>query len=109
MHLGGRAVFPPGTSPQVIRERYMEGSRVMTMIIGNAREAQNAIPNVILPLLVMPDDEKLLIWTEEDPPTLRKGVRVIGLIKSSFYEELLEKGTIVADVSQIPETAIPQA
>ena len=108
MHLGGRAVFPPGTTPEVIRRRYMDGGRVMTVIINDVQAAQNAIPNVILPLLAMPDDERLLVWTEEDAPTLRKGLRVIGLVESGFYDELIENGAIVTAESQVPGTAIPQ-
>ena len=108
MHLGGRKIFPPGTTPELIRHRFMGGGRVMTVIVGDAQAAQNAIPNVILPLLVIPDEERLLVWTEQDPPALRKGVKIIGLVESEFYEELVENGAIVTDESLIPQTAIPQ-
>lgn len=109
MHLGGRAVFPSGTPPEVIRRRYMEGARVMTLTIGDAQIATNAIPNAILPLLLMPDNERLLIWTEEDSPALRSGVRVIGLVESEFYDELVEQGAILTEDTQASETNDPQA
>lgn len=117
-NLGGRTVFPPNTTPELIQRRFVDGARIMTLTVGDAQIATNAIPNAILPLFVLPDDETLLIWTEEDSPTLRSGVRVIALVESEFYDELVEQGAIltddepdaiVTDETQSSETSDPQS
>lgn len=107
MHLGGRTVFPSNTTPEIIRRRYMSGARVMTITIGNAQVAQNAIPNAILPLFVLPDKEHLLIWTEEDAPILRQSVKIIALVESEHYDDLIEQGAIVDNEDEKPPLSVP--
>jgi len=108
MHLGGRTVFPPDTTPEIIRRRYMSGARVMTVTVKSVQAVQNAIPDAILPLFTMPDDDRLLVWTEEDAPALRQGVRIIGLVESENYDDLVEQGAIVGKIEELPVTSVPQ-
>lgn len=95
VHLGGRTLFPAATTYDTIINRFQNGARIMRIRVGDAQAVQYAIPNAILPLFVMPDKEKLLIWTEADPPTVRQGNELIALIESEFYDELLEAGAIL--------------
>lgn len=92
--LGGRTLFPALTTHQILDTRFSKGARIMTVLVDDAQALQKAIPNALLPLFVIPDKEHLLIWTEHDPIALRKSQRIIALVESEFYDDLLEQKAI---------------
>lgn len=93
-HLGGRTLFPTKTTYDTIYNLYQQGAQIMTIRVEDAQAVQNAIPNAILPLFVMPNKDTLLVWTEVDAPTLRHGSELIAFIEPEYYDELLESGAI---------------
>ncbi len=93
-HLGGRTLFPTKTTYETIYNRYQQGAQIMTIRVEDAQAVQNAIPNAILPLFVIPNKDTLLVWTEVDAPTLRHGSELIAFIEPEYYDELLESGAI---------------
>lgn len=92
--LGGRTLFPPATTHHIIDRRFQKGARMMTVVVNDGQAVQNAIPRALLPLFVISDGEHLDIWLEDDPLTLRKGQKLIALVESEFYDELLEEKAI---------------
>lgn len=106
MHIGGRTLFPSNITPEVIQRRFMQGAEVVSMIVVDPVHLQNEIPTAILPLLLILDEDRLLIWTETDPPALRKGTVLIGLVKPQYYDTLLEQGAI-SDNLPLEPVAIP--
>ncbi len=104
VHLGGRTLFPPTTTYDTIINRFQNGADIVTIRVNDVQALQNAIPNAILPLFVIPDKERLLIWTEIESPTLRQGNELIVLIEPEFYDELLEAGAIESS-GDLPEKA----
>ncbi|MGB7340404.1 MAG: hypothetical protein WBC91_16015, partial [Phototrophicaceae bacterium] len=81
-------------TPEVIQRRFMQGAEVVSMIVVDPVHLQNEIPTAILPLLLILAEDRLLIWTETDPPALRKGTVLIGLVKPQYYATLLEQDVI---------------
>jgi NhaP-type Na+/H+ or K+/H+ antiporter len=105
--LGGRTLFPVSTTYNILDRRFQKGARVMTVVIDDVQAAQNAVPNSLVPLFVIADDENLVIWTEHDSPVLRKGQRVIALVESEFYDDLLEQKAIQPSMDDFNTIVFP--
>jgi hypothetical protein len=92
--IGGRELFPETITYDDIEQRFQSGARVMTVPVNKPDTLRDYIPNTVLPLFVMPDDETLTIWTHDDPPALREGFRLIALVESGQYDDLIKRGAI---------------
>ena len=94
-HLGGRYLFPDTFTFEKLEYRYRCGARVLTIEVDNVVELQKCIPDAVIPLFVLSGDNQFSIWTLEDPPVIASGNRIIALVESEQYEELLERKAIL--------------
>ncbi|MDQ7024978.1 MAG: sodium:proton antiporter [Anaerolineae bacterium] len=107
-HLGGRPLFPRPATYEVLNQRFQSGARILTVTIDDVGAAMKNIPDVLLPFFVIPDEERLVIWTVDNPPKLQSGHRVIALVESEFYDDLLEQKAIKSRQGDFDTRVFPQ-
>jgi len=107
-HLGGRRLFTEHATYDGIVERYRSGGRIQRMIVNNPQRLTQEIPETLMPLFVIPDDERLIIWTEDDPPRLTEGMHFIALVDPATFQNLLDEGAISLNGSGVVPEPMPQ-
>lgn len=106
--LGGRPMFPRPATYDVLNQRFQSGARILTVAIDDTEAAMKNIPDAMLPFFVIPNEERLVIWTPDDPPKLQTGHRVIALVESEFYDDLLEQKAIKSRQGDFDTRVFPQ-
>ncbi|MCA9913687.1 MAG: sodium:proton antiporter, partial [Anaerolineae bacterium] len=71
-HLGGRRLFTGHATYDSIVERYRSGARMQRFVVRKAQRVQESVPDAILPLFVLPGDERLIIWSEDETHRLHE-------------------------------------
>ena len=113
--LGGRELLPPSLTFRQMRERYEQGAKVVTVVVDNVPELTKHIPSDVVPLCLLPSEDRLLIWTQEDQPQIRRGNCLIALIDNTVYDSLATSGAIqkgkkprkaTGELTLKPETAL---
>ena len=94
--IGGRELFPHPATYNDIEQRLRSGARVLTVTVNEPDTLRDDMTHTVLPLFVIPDDETLAIWTEDDPPALKAGSRLIALVESGEYDNLVQRNVIQA-------------
>jgi len=94
-HLGGRRLFTGAATYDGIVERYRSGARIQRMQVRDPARVISFAPDQLLPLFVLPGDDRLVIWMLDDPPRVTEGALLIALIAPSVFQTLQEEGAIV--------------
>lgn len=106
-HIGGRVLFPKHTTYDEIDTRYDDGGVIRTVTVQEADAFADAIPECLLPLFTLPDDDTLTVWAQDDPPQIREGLRLIALFNRGQYETLRDKGVIISEQAQPDDDTAP--
>jgi hypothetical protein len=86
--LGGRYLFADPACYSDLEERHDAGARVFTLEIHDPTALHEAIPEIVMPLFVVSSEDRLVIWTQLDPPRLHEGEHLIALIQPDQVEEI---------------------
>lgn len=100
-HLGGRFLFSPDATYDEISHRFGMGARVMQFTVGEPQAMLDAVPQLMLPLFLVPEKERLVIWVYDDPPRPQRGQTIIALVNDNAYEVLVQRGAIKLDGSRV--------
>jgi hypothetical protein len=77
------------------------GARVMQFTVSEPEAVLNAVPTLMLPLFLVPDKERLIVWAYDEPPRPQPGHKIIALVNDKAYETLVQRGAIQLDGSRV--------
>jgi NhaP-type Na+/H+ or K+/H+ antiporter len=102
--LGGRKLFTPEMTYDVLSSRHVKGAHIETVVVGDAQALMPYVPQAVVPLFIATEDGRLLIWSQDDPPRLQNGQKLIAMIDPAQYDTLFAEGIIATSATVARQT-----